>query len=127
MVNHEGFFPSRNAFVYSCAPAEVKGNISLLDEEGGAGSGAGIFGVHVEMVDEGMCWRSLGSCIDQLGFGALVLVGKGDVLDQGVCSKVSESIGTFLCQCCAEKEQAICGLDALISSCVQQQQYPEFS
>lgn len=55
----------------------------------------------------GAFWRAAST---QPGFGALVLVGKGNVLDKGLRSKAS--VGTFLCQCCAE--EAIHGLDALI-------------
>lgn len=70
--------------------------------------------MHVEMADEGMCWSLLGSCINRPGFCAPFLVGKGDALDQGTCSKAGESVGTFLCQHRAEKEEATHGLDALI-------------
>lgn len=66
------------------------------------------------MADEGMCWSLLGSCVDRPGFGAPFWAGKGDVLDQGTRSKQGESVGTFLCQRRAEKEEAIRGLDALI-------------
>lgn len=48
----------------------------------------------------------------QPGFGALVLLGKGNVLDKGLRSITS--VGTFLCQFCAEEKEAIHGLDALI-------------
>lgn len=50
------------------------------------------------IADEGMHWGLLGSCIDQLEFGAPFLEGKGDALAQGVRSKAGESIRTFLCQ-----------------------------
>lgn len=37
-------------------------------------------------------------------------VGKGDDLDQGVHSKADESIGSFLCERCAEEDEAIDGI-----------------
>jgi len=67
-----------------------------------------------QMVDETMRWSLLGSCADRPRFGAPFLAGKGDGLNQGVRSKAGESVGTFLCQCCGEEEEAVCGLDALV-------------
>lgn len=55
-------------------------------------------------------WSLLGSCTDWLGFGAPVLVGKGNALDQGVRSKVGESVGTFSASTVLRGRRLVVGL-----------------